>query len=116
MKFVFYDKSKVEMEIITDVLSEERIPYKIKKYVVKDFIFSENDDDDDDDGICIVEEMYNIEVHTDLEHFDFVKAIAYKKIENRIHLERSYLMKEGKRNVQRVHKKNITNTNSNDRK
>ena len=114
MKFVFYDKCKVEMEIITDVLAEERIPYKIKKSVVKDFIFSE--DDDDDDSICIVEEMYNIEVHTDLEHFDFVKAIAYKKIENRIHLERSFLKKVGKRNVQRVYKKNITNTNSNDRK
>ena len=109
MKFVFCDKSKTEMNVITNVLYEEKIPHKIRPYLVKDYFFSEDDDDDD---FCIVEEMYNIEVYTDLEHFDFVKAIAYKKIKDRIQLEKCYIKKVSKKHVQRVHKKDITNTDN----
>jgi hypothetical protein len=115
MKFVFYDKSKVEMNVITDILYAEKIPYKIRPYIVKDFFFGD-DDEDDDDGFCIIEEMYNIECFTDLEHFEFVKSIAEEQIRNRLNLERCYLKKESKKRVQRVHKKNIANTNRNDRK
>lgn len=116
-EFVFTDKCKVEMDIITDVLDTENIPYKLKKYLIKDIIFC----DDEDDDFIMVEELYNIHCFTDLDHFDFVKHIAYKKIEDKVHLERNFLLPAYKRkvrktNVQRVYKKNITNTNSNDRK
>lgn len=92
-EFVFNDISKVEMNIITDVLESEKIPYKIKKYVTKDYFF----DDEDDDDFVIVEELYNVHCFTDLEHFDFVKHIAYKKIENRMNLEKCYLKKVRKK-------------------
>lgn len=113
MKFVFCDKSKVEMEIITDVLHEENIPYKIKSKIIKDMFF----DDDDEPDFMIVEELYDIECFTTLEYFDFVKHIAYKRIDNRIKLERDYIskMKVGKKHVQRVSKKNTTDTNNKDR-
>ena len=110
MEFVFNDKSKIEMNIITDVLYEEKIPYKLKKNILKSVFI----DDEDEEDFVIFEELYDIHCFTDLEHFDFVKHIAYKKIEDRIHLERSYL-KVRKKRVQRVSKKNITNTNSKDR-
>lgn len=110
MEFVFSDKSKVEMDIITDVLYEEKIPYKIKKNIIKS-IFSDEDEDED---FIIVEELYDIHCFTDLEHFDFIKHVAYKKIENRIHLERSYL-KVRRKHVHRVSKKNSSDTNSKDR-
>ena len=114
-KFVFYNKSEVEMNIITDVLYEEKILYKIKKFIVKDFIFN---DDEEDEDFCIIEEMYNIYCFTDLEHFDFVKHVAYNKIENRMKLEKFYMLepyqeekKVSKKHVQRVSKKNTANTN-----
>lgn len=107
-KFVFNDKSKVEMNIITDVLAEENIPCKILKFVVRDFFF----DDEDEEDFCIIEEMYNIECFTDLEHYDFVKHIAYKKIEDRMKLEKCYIKEASKKRVQRVSKKNPTNTNT----
>lgn len=110
MKFVFCDKSKVEMEIITDVLSDENIPFKIKTKVVKDVFF----DEDDEPDFMIVEELYEIDCFTDLAHFDFVKHVADKRIANRIKLEKDYLSKlKVRRNyVQRVPKKNSINTNS----
>lgn len=113
MKFVFCDKSKVEMEIITDVLHEENIMYKTKSKVIKDVFF----DEDDEPDFMIVEEVYEIECFTDLEHFDFVKHLAYKRIENRMKLERDYTskLKVRKNNVQRVSKKNSTNTNNKNR-
>ena len=108
-KFVFCDKSKVEMNIITDVLYDEKIPYKLETKEVKHFCFC---DDEEEDDFVFVEEMYNIHCFTDLEHFDFVKHIAYKKINQRIYLERCALKKVSKKNVQRVSKKNTTNTHS----
>ena len=115
MKFIFYDKSAVEMSIITDVLYEEKIPYKIKKYIVKDFIFGDNEDDEDDEDFCIIEELYNIEIYTDLEHFDFIKQIADERIKNRINLEKCFLQESEKDNVRQLHKKNTTNTNNRDK-
>lgn len=113
MNFVFFDKSKVEMEVITDLLYEENIPYKIKKFITKDYFFN----DDDEDNFMIVEELYEIICNTDLEHYDFIKSLANKRIRNRINLEKCYMQKVRKnKNVSRVHKENTTNTNSNDRK
>lgn len=118
-QFVFYDKSKTEMEIIIDVLASENIRYKIKSFLVKDFIFNEDDEEDDDDEFIIIEEMYDITCFTTLEHFDFVKHLANERIKNKIHLERNYLLpsyikkkkqKGKKKNVSRISKKNITNT------
>lgn len=113
-QFVFYDKSKVEMETIIEVLTSENITYKIQKFLVKDFIFDEEEDED----FIIVEELYNIICYTDLEHFDFVKYLSIEKIEYKLSLERFYLLppyikgKQGnKKNVSRISKKNITNTN-----
>lgn len=116
-EFVFTDKSIVEMNIITDVLIVEKIPYKLKTFIIKDYLF----DDEGETDFVIMEEMYNIHCFTDLEHFDFVKHIAYKKIEEKRKLEKNYLLpaydkKKVRRNVQRIHKKNSTNTNSNGRK
>lgn len=116
MKFIFYDKSKVEMNIITDVLYEEKIPYKLKKYLVQDFVIeSDDDDDDEEENICIIEEMYNIEIYTDLAHFDFIKQITDKKIQNRLQLEKCFLQESEKNNVLQLHKKNITNPNNRDK-
>lgn len=114
-QFVFCDKSKPEMEIITDVLYSENIRYKIKSFLVKEFIFDEAEDEDNDDefeDFVIIEEMYNIICFTDLEHFDFVKHLANKKIKDRLNLERCYFKKAAKgKNVSRISKKNTTNTN-----
>lgn len=119
MEFVFSDKCKVDMDVITDLLYEEKIPYKINKYIRQDYFF---DEDDEEDDIVIVEELYNIHCFTDLDHFDFIKHLADKKIADRIKLESFYLMKSykkkkevSKKNVQRIHKKNTANPNSKNR-
>ena len=111
MKFVFFDKIKTEFNIITDILNQENIPYKIQKKLVNNFFL-----DDDDEDFVIVEELYDIHCFTDLKHFEFVKHIADKKIENRLNLERCFWKKaRRKKNVQRISKKNITNTNRKNR-
>lgn len=108
MKFIFTDKSIVEMGIITDVLTEENISYKLKRFIIKDYFF----DEDDEDDFMIIEEMYNIECFTDLEHFEFVKHLAATRIKNRIKLEKSFLKKAvRKKNVSQLSTENITNTN-----
>ena len=113
MKFVFFDKSKVEMNIITDILSEENIFYKLKTKIKKDIFF----DEEDEPEFCIAEELYDINCFTDLEHFDFVKQLATERIENRMKLERDYIftLKRKSKHVQRISKKNITDTNSKNR-
>lgn len=109
MKFVFVDKSKVEMEIITNVLHEENIRYKIKSKIIKDMFI----DEDDEPDFIIVEELYDIECFTDLEYFDFVKYVADKRFENRIKLEKDYISKKkARKDVQWLPKKNITNSDS----
>lgn len=126
MNFVFCDKCKPEMEIITDVLYSEKIPYKINRFLVKDFIFDDNDkeieednEDDEDSGIVIIEEKYDIICFTDLEHFDFIKYLANEKIKKQIDLERNYLLPAydngEKKRVLRVFKKTIANTNKRNR-
>ena len=113
MEFVFCDKSRIEMDIITDVLVEENIPYKIVTKIIKDYFFDNEDEDEED--FMIIEELYDIHCFTNFEHFEFVKHVGDKRIKQRIHLERSFLKKGSKKSVQRVHKKNTTNTNNKNR-
>lgn len=112
MKFVFFDKSNTEADIILRLLIQENMPFYIKRKVTKDIFFGEDDDED----IIICEELFDIHINTDLEHFDYIKSVADKRIENRIYLEKCYLKSSRKgRNVQRLFKKNITNTNRKNR-
>lgn len=107
MRFVFCDKSDLETDIITDMLYTEKIPYKVKSKPVY-VCFA---DEEEEDCECIHKTIYDIYVNTDLEHFDFIKVIAEKKIRERVKLELSYL-KKARRNVQRVHKKSVADTDS----
>ena len=70
MKFVFLDKSPFETDIITSILSEENISYKIEEHrnpiIAMPLIYTE-----------II--TYNIEVHTTLEYFDFINKLVQKK-------------------------------------
>ena len=101
------------MNIITDVLQEENIPYKLKKILIKNVFI----DDDEEEDFVITEELYDIHCFTDLKHFDFVKHISDKKISDRIILEKSYLkeFKERGKHVQRIFKKNTSNTDNKNR-
>ena len=108
MKFVFCNKSELETDIITNVLYTEKIPYKVKSKKVHACFVDEEEDYCD----CMVQTVYDIFVNTDLDHFDFVKEISERKIMDRVKLEFCYMKKARKRNVQRIHKKGITNTNS----
>lgn len=107
MEFVFCNKSKMEMDVITDVLHEENISYKIRKKVVENVFF----DDEDDEDFVIIEETYEVHCFTDLEHFDFIKTITDEKIKNRIKLERCYIKKaKVRKDVQAISKKDNRDT------
>jgi len=108
MKFVFCDKSDLESDIITNVLYTEKIPYKVKSKEIHACFY----DEEEDYCECMVKTVYDIFVDTDLEHYDFVKAISEQKIMERVKLEFCYMKKARKRNVPRIYKKGITNTNS----
>ena len=109
MRFVFFEKDLVETNIIIDILSSENISFQTKAIEIEHVFF----DDIEEKELIITENLYDIYINTDLEHYDFVKKIADKKIEDRLNLERCYMLKaRDKKNVQRVHKKNITDTNT----
>lgn len=109
MEFIFLNKNDLETDIITTVLIEEKIPFYLKKKVVKTCLFS---DDIEEDDVMIIEEFYDIHTYTDLNHFDFVKIVANKKIEEIKKLERCFKKKVSKKDVCGLLKKNITNTNN----
>ena len=113
MKFVFCDKSDLETNIITNVLQTEKIPYKVKSKKVHACFY----DEEEDDYECMfqVANVYDIFVNTDLEHYDFVKAIAENEIRKIVKLEICYMKQARRRYVQRVHKKSIANPNSRDK-
>lgn len=96
MKFVFPDKCEIETDIITSILTDEKIPYKIKRNV------SENHIENDEEEFVIVEELFDIICYTDLDHFDYVKYIACQKLINIIKLERCLSKKN--RNVSKTKK------------
>lgn len=108
MKFVFLEKSDLETDIITNVLYTEKIPYKIKSKEIRACFF----DEEEDYCECHVHTVYDIFVDTDLEHFDYIKYISEKKIQERVDLEICYMRKARRNNVSRIHKKDIANTNS----
>lgn len=108
MKFVFYDKTNDETNIITNILYTEKITYFVKEKIIKSFFFAE---EEDDDCAIIVEKLYDIYVYTDLAHFDFVKIVANKKLKEIKKLERCYRKKVNKKNVCGLFKKNLANTN-----
>ena len=113
IKFVFFDKTPDETNIIIDVLYEEQIPYFLKRKILKNYFFNEDDGEED---FVIMKELFDIFVFTDLAHFDFVKSVTDKKIKEIEHLEKCYSKKAYKKNVRQLSKKNITNTNNKDKK
>ena len=94
MKFVFTDKNPVETDIITNILTDEHISYKVIEQrvpiVVMPFVFTE----------LII---YDIEINTTLEQFDFVNFLfkkamkKQKKIFKQINLLEKCYNKKGKR-------------------
>ena len=82
MKFVFIDKSPIEVDIITDILHQEHISYKIEEkhtpVITIPFVAAE-----------LI--TYNIEINTTLEYFDFINKIASKKIKELTKLENCYI-------------------------
>lgn len=107
MKFVFYEKSKIEAGIIIDILAEEKIPHKIIKKIVESYFF----DDEDEEDFLIREEIFDIHCFTDLEHFDFVKYLSDKRIKTKLHLDKCFY-KKVRKGVRQLHKKNITHTDT----
>lgn len=94
MKFVFFDKNDLEADIIKEILSQEGIPHITRERTIA-FLMSEEDEDEVND--YFVTKSYDIEVRTDLEHFDFIKKLSDKKIAQRKMLERCFSKKSRKR-------------------
>ena len=97
MKFVFLDNSEYEADIITKVLSQENILFKTKERKLPVYF------DDEDDEPCDYMSLYDITCFTDLAHYDFVKKITNKKIDNIKILNKIYYTKKaakrGKKSV-----------------
>lgn len=111
MEFVFYDKTQTEADLISTILKEENISYKLKKKVLKTVVCDEEEDED----LIFYEDSYEVRCYTDLEHFEFIKHLATKQLSDRIKLEQMYLLKKTKgrkKHVQRVSKKGATDTDS----
>lgn len=89
MKFVFTDKNPVETDIITDILADEHISYRVQEQrtpiMTMPFVSTQ-----------LI--TYNIEVNTSLEYFDFINKIAEQKIKLLIGLEKCYNKKCRKKN------------------
>ena len=109
MEFVFIDKNKVEKELITDILYEEKIPYKISKQKIEHVFFDEIEEEE----LFYVEEIFDIHINTDLNHYDYLTYLINKKTKQLDILENSFLLKlKENKNVHKLHKKNITNTDN----
>ena len=81
MKYILYDKTDFEMDIITDILEEEHISYKTKRHA-KEYM-------DCPLGRAYII-LFNIEVDTSYENFEFIKYLADKQIKQRKHIEKCY--------------------------
>ena len=92
MKFVFLDKNAVETDIITDILSTENIRYKVAEKPVTIISMP----------LMTTEIlMYDIEINTTLEYFDFVNRIANRKIKELVKLEKCYAKQVKKRKIKK---------------
>ena len=105
MKFIFFNKSIFQTNIIVDYLEQENISYHLEEEIEYNiFQF----------GIfCEVEEdvKYNIVCNTDISHFEFIKYLVKNRIKKIKTMKKMYLKKRRGKNVYRVFKKNIANTN-----
>ena len=106
--FIFTNCTETEADIITNFLAQENILFKTKER--KRPIYYDENDDDPSDYISI----YDIDCYTDLEHFDFIKVIANKKIEKLRVLDKIFYSKVGKRSKKvRERVENFLNANKN---
>lgn len=71
MKFVFTDKNPIETDIITDILTDENIHYKVveQRTPIMTMPFAATE---------LI--TYDIEINTTLEYFDFINKILKEKI------------------------------------
>lgn len=97
-KFVFFDKTEYEKEIITDLLHSEGI-----KYVITQEVLEISCDCEDEDCDCVeFLPNYQIEVYTTMEKFEFIKVLFEKKLEQKLMLENCFQMKPKKRTKRRT--------------
>lgn len=89
--FVFPNNTESEADIIANFLAQENISFKTKER--KEPIYCDCEDDEPCDYLSI----YDIVCFTDLEHFDFVKNITSKKIENFRNLNKIFYSKTAKK-------------------
>lgn len=91
MKFVFNEKSKIETDIITDILVSENIRYKIDELVPDlpiSIIFFYN-----------LPSKYNITIDVSLEKFDFIKKLVSDRVDTLLNLEKCYAIKNTMDNI-----------------
>lgn len=100
MKFIFFDKSEYEKELITDLLHSENIKYVIKK----EYVEIPYDCEDEESELVEYLANYNIEVFTTLEKFEFIKVLFDKKMKEKIMLEKCFRMKQKKTKKKAVKK------------
>lgn len=81
MKYILYDKTEYEMDIITDILEEENIKYNTKRHA-KEYM-------DCPIGKAFIV-VYDIAIDTTYEHLEFIKFLADKRIKERNHIEKCY--------------------------
>ena len=92
MIFVFADKNKYETDIITKILLQEKIWFKIKERQIPV--------DYGDEEPCDYVSIFDICCYTDLIHYNFIKSIINKKINRIKQLDKMYYSKKiGKKNV-----------------
>lgn len=100
MKFVFYDKSDYEKELLTDLLHSERIRYVVKR----EYIELPIDCDDEDEECFELFPTFHIEIDTTLEKFEFMKVLFQKKLEQQQLLEKCFKLKNKKSKKKAVKK------------
>lgn len=66
--FLLEKKHPIEIDIIVDILKSERIPYKLRAIRQESYF-------------CPSKTLgYDIEIYSDLEHFDYAKILIQKRI------------------------------------
>lgn len=91
MRFVFNEKSKLEMDIITDILTSENIRYKVEE--IKPDIPM---------GVMFfhpIPSAYNITIDVSLEKFDFIKKLVNDRAGVLLKLEKCYAIQNNMDNV-----------------
>ena len=104
--FIFPNNTEAEADIIANFLAQENISFKTKEH--REPVFCDCEDDEPCDYISI----YDIICFTDLQHFDFVKAMTDEKIEKRRVLNKLFYSKTAKKS-KRVRERIEKNLNAN---